>query len=309
MEAWKLAEKTWTDLEEIDPSRAVALLPVGAIEAHGPHLPLNTDVLIAETMVTRAAELLNEHGMHPLILPPVAYSAARYAEGFPGTISISPETVTALLLDIAGSVKRAGIELIAVANAHLDPAHIGSLRRASQVCRESNIIRFVFPDITRKPWALRLTDEFKSGACHAGQFEGSIVLATRPDLVRDDVRRGLPDNPASLSDAIRSGQRTFEEAGGARAYFGYPARATVEEGRATIEILANILVEAVLAEWPGGSERPTGTGRRGDAERPTGTDRPGDAERPTGTGRPGEAERPTGTDRPDEAERPGGAVA
>jgi creatinine amidohydrolase len=258
MEAWKLAEKTWTDLEGIDPSRAVALLPVGAIEAHGPHLPLNTDVLIAEAMVTRAAELLTEQGMHPLVLPPVAYSAARYAEGFPGTISISPETVSSLLLDIAASVKRAGIELIAVANAHLDPAHIGSLRRASEVCRESNVIRFVFPDITRKPWALRLTDEFKSGACHAGQFEGSIVLATRPDLVREDVRRGLPDNPASLSDAIRSGQRTFEEAGGARAYFGYPARATAEEGRATIEILANILVEAIRAERPGGAERSRG---------------------------------------------------
>src|SRR5690606_5626436 len=122
MEAWKLAERTWTDLEGIDPSRAVALLPVGAIEAHGPHLPLNTDVLIAEAMVARAAELLNERGMHPLILPPVAYSAAEYAEGFPGTISIRPETVTSLLLDIAGSVKRAGIELLAVANAHLDPA-------------------------------------------------------------------------------------------------------------------------------------------------------------------------------------------
>ena len=105
-----------------------------------------------------------------------------------------------------------------------------------------------FPNLATKPWALRLSDEFKSGACHAGQFETSIVLAERPELVREATMAALPPNPASLSRAIREGKRSFEEAGGPRAYFGYPAQATAEEGRATIEALGAILDEAVQAE-------------------------------------------------------------
>jgi len=74
------------------------------------------------------------------------------------------------------------------------------------------------------------------------------VLAERPELVRDAVRARLPANPASLSRAIRDGKRSFAEAGGARAYFGFPAQATADEGRATIEALGAILDEAVQAE-------------------------------------------------------------
>jgi creatinine amidohydrolase len=91
-----------------------------------------------------------------------------------------------------------------------------------------------------------LTDEFKSGACHAGRFEGSIVLAERPELVRDDVRRRLTAVTASLSSAIGEGKRTFEEAGGPRAYFGDPAAATADEGRTTIATLGAILADAVI---------------------------------------------------------------
>jgi len=105
-----------------------------------------------------------------------------------------------------------------------------------------------FPNLAAKPWALRLSDEFRRGACHAGQFETSIVLAERPELVRDAAMAALPPNPASLSRAIRDGKRSFEEAGGARAYFGSPAQATAEEGRATIEVLGLILDEALQAE-------------------------------------------------------------
>ena len=65
--------------------------------------------------------------------------------------------------------------------------------------------------------------------------------------MRDDLRRALPENPASLSRAIRDGKKTFAEAGGPEAYFGDPAAATHEEGEATIEVLGEILEEAVMA--------------------------------------------------------------
>ena len=74
-------------------------------------------------------------------------------------------------------------------------------------------------------------------------------MARAPELVRDEVRRSLPPNPASLSAAIREGKRTFREAGGPRAYFGAPAEATAEEGESTIQLLGTMLEEAVLAEW------------------------------------------------------------
>ena len=72
-------------------------------------------------------------------------------------------------------------------------------------------------------------------------------MAARPEAVRESERVELADNPTSLSEAIRAGQATFEEAGGPRAYFGYPARASVEEGEATIDTLGAILQEAVSA--------------------------------------------------------------
>ncbi len=79
---------------------------------------------------------------------------------------------------------------------------------------------------------------------------GSLVLAARPDLVRDEVRRALPPNPASLSDAIRAGRSSFEEAGGPQAYFGDPAAATADEGKETLKILGQILADAVLDAAP-----------------------------------------------------------
>lgn len=247
-----LSDLTWEELDALDKTRAVAILPVGATEAHGPHLPLGTDVIIAQAMARRGAEKLDERGVTVLIAPPLAYTVANYAAGFAGTVSIRPETERALLEDIARSLSAHGIGYLAIANSHLDPTHIGSLHAAAEHVTATGLLDVVFPDVTRKPWALRLTDEFKSGACHAGQYEGSIVMAERPELVRDEIRRELPDNPASLSRAIRDGKSTFEDAGGPRAYFGYPAQASAQEGRDTIEVLGAILDEAVTARLDGG---------------------------------------------------------
>lgn len=247
----ELAHCTWEEVRELDRAKAVAVLPVGAMEAHGPHLPLATDVVIAEAMARTGSARLAARGHTVLLLPALAYTAAGFAAGFPGTVSLSGATVTALILDIARSLTKQELAVLAIANAHLDPAHLASLAAAVTAAREERLLRLIFPDISRKPWGSRLTDEFKSGACHAGRYESSIVLATRPELVRDAIRRSLPPNPQSLSEAIRGGKRTFEEAGGHRAYFGDPAEAGVDEGRRTIEVLGEILEEAVLAELPG----------------------------------------------------------
>jgi len=242
----ELAEMTWEEARDLDRTRAVAILPVGAVEAHGPHLPLGTDVIIAQAMAGSGAARIAAQGMPVVILPPLPFTAAPFGAGFAGTLSVTPSTVTALLVDLARELTRQGFAALAIANAHLDPAHRDALAAAELTARKERLLPVVCPDITQKPWVSRLTEEFKSGACHAGRYEGSIVLAARPDLVRDDVRKSLPPNPASLSSAIRDGKRTFEEAGGPRAYFGWPADATVEEGRSSVETLGAVLAEAVL---------------------------------------------------------------
>jgi len=242
-------------------SRVAALLPVGAVEAHGPHLPLDTDVVIARAAADAAVPGLRRLGLHPLVLPPLAYTAAPFAAAFPGTISVRPATVAALVRDVAASLERQGAELLVLANAHLDPAHLAALHRAAQAAPSGRgrAMPVVFPDITRKPWAPRLTPEFRSGACHAGRYETSVVMAFAPERVRDEARRRLPPRLVSLSAAARRGAADFDEAGVPDAYCGDPAAATSAEGRATVEVLGRIIVDAAAQALD--AARAEGTGR------------------------------------------------
>jgi creatinine amidohydrolase len=245
MSVHELASLTWAAVRELPADRTVALLPTGATEAHGPHLPLGTDVIIAEAMARAGAERLAAHGLHVLLLPSIPVAPAPFAAAFRGTLNTPATATTTLVAGISQSLAAHGVRVTAIANAHHDPEHVKALRAAvDEVAAGGGTL--VFPDLTRRRWAERLTPEFRSGACHAGRYEGSIVLAERPDFVRRDVMAALPANPRSLVDAIRSGQTTFADAGGAEAYFGFPAEATVEEGRQTIDTLGRILEEAVM---------------------------------------------------------------
>jgi creatinine amidohydrolase len=243
------AALTWLDVRALDRDRTVAVLPTGALEAHGPHLPLATDVIIADAMARDGAERLSAHGLDVLVLPAVPYAPAPFAASFPGTVDPPPAFLTLLVTGIARSVAAHGIRTLAIANAHHDPAQLAALR-ASATHAGDDGAKVVFPDLTRRRWAERLTREFRSGACHAGRYEGAVVMAERPEWVRQEVMRGLPPNERSLVEAIREGKRTFDEAGGDEAYFGSPADATAEEGRAIIATLGAILAEAVLESLP-----------------------------------------------------------
>jgi creatinine amidohydrolase len=244
MPVWELSSLSWERVAALDRGRAVAVLPVGAMEAHGPHLPLGTDDVIAAAMARAGAERLAAAGRDVLLLPPLSWTPAPFAADFPGTLSIRPGTLTALVTDIGRGIAGWGVPVLAIANAHLDPAHLAALAAAVAELRGAGL-RVAFPDLTRRPLAERLSAEFRSGACHAGSYETGIVLAARPELVDDAARADLPPITRSLVDAIRAGQRTFREAGGERAYFGDPAAASAAEGRAMIAALGEILAEAV----------------------------------------------------------------
>ena len=241
-----LTEMTWQEVQEAHQKAWIGLLPIGAVEAHGPHLPLRTDGIIAEAWAQEAAERLEARGMEALVLPTIDYTPAPFAKSFPGTLSVGRETVTRLIVDVARAVAAQGARALVLCNAHLDPENLAALKDAVRRAYAVGV-PILFPDLTSGALAVRLTEEFQSGACHAGQYETSIVMSVAPELVREDVRRGLPPNPASLSDAIRDGLSTFDEAGGPEAYFGFPADASAEEGATILKILGTIVEEAILA--------------------------------------------------------------
>ena len=244
----ELAQLTWQEAGGCDRDRTVVILPVGALEAHGPHLPVATDVWIAEAMARAGADKLAARGLDVLLLPALTYTSAPFAADFPGTVSIDAAAVTAQIVGVVDSLAHHDFELLALANAHLDPTHLVALQLAVDAARQGGRVRIAFPDLTQKPWAPRLTAEFKSGACHAGRYETSLIMAIRPDLVHEELRLRLPPNAKSLSTAIAAGQKSFVEAGGPRAYFGYPSEATSDEGRSTLAALGAILEEAVMIE-------------------------------------------------------------
>jgi creatinine amidohydrolase len=241
-----LASLTWPAVRALPAARTVAVLPAGAIEAHGPHLPLATDVIIADAMARAGADRLARRGFQVLLLPALVMSPAPFARDFAGTLDVPAEATTMIVTGVVRSLAAHGFRVAAIANAHHDPAQVSALRRAvGDIPATIPEAVVVFPDLTRRRWAERLTVEFRSGACHAGRYEGSIVLAERPDLVERGVMARLEANPRSLVDAIHGGQTTFAAAGGADAYFGFPAEATAEEGRAIVDTLGAILAEAV----------------------------------------------------------------
>lgn len=259
MSLLRLEELPWTEVEALDRAVAVPILPVGAMEAHGPHLPLATDGIIAEAMAEEGAARLAARGLTPLLLPTLHYTPAPFAAGFAGTLTLRPETLEALIVDLAGALARHRFRLLAVANAHLDPTHRQALRRSSETAAAHGGIPLIVPDLARRHLASRLGEEFQSGACHAGRYEGSVVLARRPELVREELQRKLSPNPASLVTAIQQGKKSFEEAGGPLAYFGDPAAANAEEGEHTVAVLGEILAEAVLEALEGACSPPSST--------------------------------------------------
>ena len=91
---------TWPAFKALARDRAVAVLPLGAIEAHGPHLPLGTDIFIAEAMARAGAERLAEHGFEAVILPALPVAPAPFAASFEGTLDTSADAATAVITGI-----------------------------------------------------------------------------------------------------------------------------------------------------------------------------------------------------------------
>jgi creatinine amidohydrolase len=246
----RLGELTWTEAQAARDASPIVLVPIGSTEAHGPHLPLATDAILSDELALRAAAALEGDGWSVLIAPTLCYAITDYAAAFAGTISLSAATATALVTEVCAGLVAQGFSRVCLVNSHLEPAHVTSLREACARVSTQTGHNVAFPDQLEKRWARTLTDEYKRGACHAGSYETSLVLAARPELVRDEIRKTLMVKPIDLARAMREGKRTFAEAGADAAYFGDPAAATVEEGNDIYARLVAMIVATVREIWP-----------------------------------------------------------
>ncbi len=240
---------SWVRLRDLLASnpRSVAIIPTGSVEAHGPHLPLGTDRFISEAVAERAGRALAARGFLAVRFPALPYGVTDWARGFSGTTSISADVTESVLLQVAKEALAMGFRRIAMTNAHLEPGHIAALRRVTKAFEADTGVPLLFVDKTRRALAQRLTPEFRSGSCHAGRYETSLVLAIAPELVDRARAEKLPEHTVPLHEKIAAGAQGFADCGLDDAYCGNPAAASADEGERSLQILSEMVVEAVEA--------------------------------------------------------------
>lgn len=227
---------SWPRTRALAQAGAVALLPVGSTEAHGPHLPLSVDVIIAEEVCRLVATRLSRD---VVVFPPVAYALTDFAAPFAGTVTLAAEVARQMLEGILTGIVAGGFRTVAAVNHHLEPAHfrvVHDAARAVQALRPH--ARVLVPDHRRAPTGPLLGHEFMHGGSHAGRYETSLMLAAAPALVDAAAMKALPTLEVDLPGVIKGGAKDFLECGGPDAYFGAPSEATADEGERLFQILA-----------------------------------------------------------------------
>ncbi len=240
------AHLSWPRVKALADAGAVALLPIGSTEAHGPHLPLNVDVVIAEEVCRRASALV-AGAFDTVVFPAVAYSLTDFAAPFSGTVSLPADAARAALVGVLEGILQGGFRAACVVNHHVEPAHFRLVHEAAKAAQASSGKPVLVPDHRRPPVGPTLGPEFMHGGSHAGHYETSLMLAAAPALVDEAARRALPELAIDLPARIKAGARNFLEVGGATAYLGNPAAATAEEGHRLFALLAEATAAALRA--------------------------------------------------------------
>ncbi|MGW5054715.1 creatininase family protein [Actinokineospora sp. NPDC004072] len=224
---------------ELAANPPVLLLPLGAVEPHGPHAPLGTDLLISLGVCERVA------GRFPVrVLPPIPYGVTTMSTDFPGAVGISEGVLHDLIVQICSALAAQGFPHVVIVNNHFEPGQVAAIRKAVRTLAERGI-RTGHLDPTRRAVAARLTEEFRSGSCHAGRYETSLVLADRPELVDSAAMADLPEVFVDMPARMAAGAADFPAMGMERAYCGAPAAATAAEGESTFDTLAELLLETI----------------------------------------------------------------
>jgi len=183
-----LGDMTWPEAQRHFKAVDVALLPVGSVEQHGPHLPLDADAFDADYLARAVAKACKDP--KPIVLPLIPYGVSYHHEDFIGTISVNPESLSQLVYDIGMSAARHGITKLVIINGH--GGNSPALHFAAQMInRDSHIFTCVDTGESSDPdiYAIAQTPN----DVHAGEIETSTTLAVRPNSVRlDAVEKFIP---------------------------------------------------------------------------------------------------------------------
>ncbi|NKX56576.1 mycofactocin biosynthesis peptidyl-dipeptidase MftE [Arthrobacter mobilis] len=219
-----LSSATWPDT----PAGATVLVPVGSIEQHGPHLPLDTDTVIATAVASAAAKALVAAGERVLVAPALAYGSSGEHQDFPGTCSIGTDALRTVLVEITRSVRTWARRVVFV-NAH--GGNLTALRGAvRQLAGEGH-------DVS---WVACATEEVD---LHAGRTETSLMLHLRPGDVR--LERAQAGNTGPLTELLPFMIKGGIRAVSANGVLGDPAGATAEEGAALLASMVGDVIAAV----------------------------------------------------------------
>jgi creatinine amidohydrolase len=246
-ERHQLGRLTTEEVRALDGERTLVVLPVGAVEQHGPHLPVQTDAIIAQALLARALELREDDG-RVWALPVQAYGKSNEHTGFAGTFALSAETLARTLREIAAGVAASGLRRLMFLNGHggntdvLDYVARDVRAELALVCVSAHPFRFGLG-------AGVVSDAEEGFGIHAGEYETSLLLAVAPELVR--VERFAPELPALRSSLSRLSLKGAATVGwitrdlSASGTIGDPRGATAEKGRAIVDAEAALVAELI----------------------------------------------------------------
>lgn len=240
---------SWRQIADLpDPANTVIVLPTGATEQHGPHLPCAVDSVIAAGVVGHALARLGD-SVPAYAMAPITYGKSEEHLHFPGTMTLSGETLLATMNEIGESVYRAGFRKLLIVNGHGGQPQVMEMAARELRLRHGDFI--VVPSFTwRVPHVAGryLSEREKKLAMHAGHAETALMLALAPDTVDMSlaVSNYPPDFPSRLLSpdgrpACAWSARDFGPSG----IIGDPLPATAEQGQAILDSLAESWAQAI----------------------------------------------------------------
>jgi creatinine amidohydrolase len=175
-------EMTTEEIAALDAARVIAILPVAAIEQHGPHLPLEVDARINAGVLARTVELLPAT-LPVTVLPAMPVGKSNEHTAFPGTLTLSAETLIRLWTEIGDSIARAGVRKMVIFNTHGGQPQIADIVARDLRVRHAMFVVTASCGALGKPAGLFPEAELRHGI-HGGTVETSMMLHLRPDLVQ-----------------------------------------------------------------------------------------------------------------------------
>lgn len=235
--------------EAAEDPQVVVLLPIAAVEQHGPHLPLLTDTLIVEAIVREV-----DDGYTPVwTLPTLAYGKSNEHLDFPGTMSLSAETLIRVLDDISGSVARAGFGRLALLNTHGGNTALLQVAARDARVNHSLMVAILQPNPTAtvlERGEVEISPEEARYGLHAGRVETAVMLHLHPELVRMEATEGSPPNPFEKGGRLGfAGPQSVAWTSNDLAengVLGDPVGATADEGAVFFAESVRIVREALL---------------------------------------------------------------